>query len=165
VRIIANCRIGQASSWCHQPEHPLLSAPGNLAAASSQFSLTSPRPFPAVVLICSALYDNATKAREYQALQDAVAKDERFVATTIQSTVNSPFYDILAIRLQEAIVRELKAFKEQEEVRAAISRTKMPATSDFRFGNASERDKKSPGEPFCFNESKHPPLVIEVANF
>jgi hypothetical protein len=76
----------------------------------------------------------------------------------------SPLHDIFAIRLQEVIVRELKALEEQDEVRTAIDSIKVAVTSDIRFGNTSGRERKSPDGSFRFTGSKYPPLVIEVAN-
>jgi len=115
---------------------------------------------------------------EYRALQDALEKDARlgaWVADKLRYDYDSvdgelvlrmpsPLHDIFAVRLQEVILRELKASNEQEEVRTVVDRIRMAVTSDLRFGNASARDKKSPDGSFRFAGTKHPPLVIEVAN-
>jgi hypothetical protein len=76
----------------------------------------------------------------------------------------SPLHDIFAIKLQEMIIRELKASEEQEEVRIVINRIKIAAISDLRFDNTLVKDKKSPDKSFRFTGTKYPPLVIEVAN-
>jgi hypothetical protein len=111
-------------------------------------------------------------------LQDALEKDTRlrgWVADKLRYDYDlvdgklvlrmpSPLHDIFAIRLQEVIIRELKASEEQEEVRIVVDRIKIAATSDIRFDNTSVKDKKSPDGSFRFAGTKYPPLVIEVAN-
>jgi hypothetical protein len=115
---------------------------------------------------------------EFQALQDALEKDERlraWVTDKLRYDYNlvdselilrmpSPLHDIFAFRLQEVIARELKALEKQEEVRTVVDSIKVAVTSDLRFGNISERERKSPDGSFRFAGSKYPPLVIEVAN-
>jgi hypothetical protein len=115
---------------------------------------------------------------EFQALQDALEKDERlraWVTDKLRYDYNlvdrelilrmpSPLHDIFAFRLQEVIARELKALEKQEEVRTVVDSIKVAVISDLRFRNISERERKSPDGSFRFAGSKYPPLVIEVAN-
>jgi len=115
---------------------------------------------------------------EFQALQDALEKSEHlraWVTDKLRYDYNSvdgelilrmpsPLHDIFAFRLQEVIVRELKALERQEGVSTVVDSIKVAVTSDLRFGNISERERKSPDGSFRFTGSKYPPLVIEVAN-
>jgi hypothetical protein len=115
---------------------------------------------------------------EFQALQDALEKDERLRAWVTDKLrydynpvdrelilrIPSLLHDIFAFRLQEVIARELKALEKQEEVRTVVDSIKVAVTSDLRFGKISEKERKSPDGSFRFAGSKYPPLVIEVAN-
>lgn len=111
-------------------------------------------------------------------LQDELGKDARLGALVADKLrydydsaesefvlrMPSPLHDIFAIRLQEVIVGELRAFMKDEEIRPIIERIKMAATSDVRFGDMSTIKKKSPDGSFRFAGTKYPPLVLEVAN-